>query len=265
MLGAYRGAVPVTFLAHQLPVLPIARRWRHADGVTLVVGSMAPDMAYVLDGTPLRVWAHGLPGSVTFGLPITLAVSWLIVTVISPVLWDHLPQAGPFHLRDYRGLAAHRFVFPWAGVSSLAGIASHIALDHFTHRWGWFAQNVGWYDTIVVDGFLGRDWTFFRVLQYVGHIVGSGLCLVLLWRFGRVRWMAAAAAKVAPFATTPRTTLTLAGGTLAGFGVGVIVTVVTAAGNATDILRVAATTFAGLAITSAATTFASNGPRGSNR
>jgi hypothetical protein len=40
--------MPVTFFAHQAPVLPIARRWPQAtEGIALIVGSMAPDIAYV--------------------------------------------------------------------------------------------------------------------------------------------------------------------------------------------------------------------------
>ena len=41
--------MPFTFLAHQAPVLPIkARRPDRWDGLALVVGSMAPDLAYVV-------------------------------------------------------------------------------------------------------------------------------------------------------------------------------------------------------------------------
>jgi hypothetical protein len=40
--------MPVTFFAHQAPVLPIARRWPQAtEGIALIVGSMALDIAYV--------------------------------------------------------------------------------------------------------------------------------------------------------------------------------------------------------------------------
>jgi hypothetical protein len=135
------------------------------DGVALVVGSMAPDMAYALNGSRFSVWAHGFPGVVLFCVPVTLMVSWLIVGVISPVFWDHLPEAGPFRLNDYRGLAVHRFSWGWSPASALIGALSHVMLDHFTHHWGWFARHIDWYSTVLVDDFLGRQWTVFRVLQ----------------------------------------------------------------------------------------------------
>ena len=47
--------MPFTFFAHQAPVLPVAWAWPNAtDGVALVIGSMAPDLAYVLNGSVSR-------------------------------------------------------------------------------------------------------------------------------------------------------------------------------------------------------------------
>jgi hypothetical protein len=248
----YRAAVPLTFFAHQLPILPLHRRWPHRlDGVALAIGSMAPDMAYVLDGSRFRVWAHDLPAAILFSVPVALAVSWLLVRLISPVLWDHLPDAGHFHLHDYRGLAAHRFAWGRAAASAAIGALTHVGLDHFTHRWGWFAQNLGWYDTILVDGFLGRRWTFFRIIQYIGHVFGSALCLWLLWRYGRQRWMADAADRVATYPVTQRSRLVIVGAVLAGLALGVGWTTVDPIGNASAILRVAAVCFAALTVASA--------------
>ena len=60
--------------------MPIARRWpRVFDSVTLIVGSMAPDMAYVLSGSRFAVAAHGFPGVFTFCVPVTVLVSLLVV------------------------------------------------------------------------------------------------------------------------------------------------------------------------------------------
>ena len=158
------------------------------DGVALVIGSMAPDMAYVLNGSRVSVWAHGFPGVALFCVPVTLAVSWLVARVVSPVFWDHLPDARPFRLHDYRGMSVHRFAWGWAAFSALIGALTHVMLDHFTHDWGWFARHVDWYHSVVVNDFLGRQWTVFRLMQYMGHVVGSVLCLWMLGRYGRQRW-----------------------------------------------------------------------------
>ena len=236
--------MPVTFFAHQAPVLPIARRWPQlTDGIALVAGSMAPDMAYVLNGSRFSVWAHGFPAVVLFCVPVTLLVSWLIARAVSPVLWDHLPQAGPLRLHDYRGMSVHRFRWVVASVSALIGALSHVLLDHFTHEWGWFARHIDWYSTVVVHDFLGREWTVFRIIQYSGHIVGTSVCLWLMARYGRAHWMAGSAAKVEPYPVSVGSMGTLFAAVTAGLAVGTAWVFGDRSGSATDIIRVAAVTF----------------------
>jgi hypothetical protein len=58
-------------------VLPIARRWPNTvDGLALVIGSISPDMAYVLSGSRWRIWADALPGLIMFCIPVPLAAAW---------------------------------------------------------------------------------------------------------------------------------------------------------------------------------------------
>lgn len=244
--------MPLTFLAHQAPVLPIARRWRgRVDGVTLVIGSMAPDMAYVLDGSRFSLWAHRLPWLVVFCVPVTLVVSWLVARVISPVMWDHLPPSGRFRLHDYRGLGSHRFTWASATAGALIGAVSHVVLDHFTHDWGWFARNVDWYSTVLVDDVLGRRWTVFRILQYAGHVVGTALCVWMLARLGGERWMERSAATVSRYPVSLRSTLLLVGGTALGLVAGTVWASDAPTGAASAILRATGLTFVALAGVSA--------------
>jgi hypothetical protein len=128
--------VPLTFPSHPAAVIPL-KVWRPCwfDGVALVVGSMAPDFAYVLDGSNLPVWpfSHQLAGLVGWCLPITLAGAWAVRRA-APVIAAHLPSGGWLALRDYGALRAwgHRW---WITASSaLVGAASHLALDWFELR-----------------------------------------------------------------------------------------------------------------------------------
>ena len=190
--------MPFTYLAHQAPVLPLARSKRgHVDGVALVFGSMAPDAAYVLLGSRFAVDAHAFPAVLAFGVPFTLIVSLLVVRVLAPVVPAHLPDVGPFHLRDYRGLATHRFHWGWSAVWAAAGALSHVVLDAFTNSSGWLPHHARWYRARVLPGvWLHREWTVFRVVQYASHIGLSIVAVLLLARYGRERWMAGRARRV---------------------------------------------------------------------
>jgi len=128
--------VPLTFPSHPAAVLPL-KLWRPGwfDGVALALGSMAPDLAYVLDGSGLPVWpfSHQLVGLVGWCLPIAWAGTWTVRRA-APIIAVHLPAGGALALRDYGclALARHRW---WITVTSaLIGAASHLALDGFELR-----------------------------------------------------------------------------------------------------------------------------------
>lgn len=87
--------MPATFPAHPAAVLPL-KLWRPTwfDGVALAVGSMAPDLAYALDGSWLErpfpslpsFWelAHSLPWFLVWALPVTIALCPLIRLAVPP-------------------------------------------------------------------------------------------------------------------------------------------------------------------------------------
>ena len=239
--------MPLTFLAHQAPLLPVARRWpRHVDGVALLVGTMAPDYAYVLDGTRWHVWAHALPALATFCIPATLVVAWCVVRVLAPIVPDHLPEGGAFRWRDYRALARHRIGLA-APVSAFAGSVSHVVLDEFNHAWGWPAQHWPAYTAVLFDGeVLGRSFTVYRCVGFAEHVLLSVLCLVLLWRYGRERWLATEAAEVPAFVPSARTHAALWGCTLAAVVLVAIVMPWQVRHSSALILRLAAGAFGGL-------------------
>lgn len=128
--------VPLTFPSHPASVVAL-KVWRPRwfDGVALVVGSMAPDLAYVLDGSGLPVWpfSHQVLGLLGWCLPLTLVLAWLIRRA-APVVAAHLPPAGPFALRDYGALGAARHRWPVTVWSALLGAASHLLLDQLELR-----------------------------------------------------------------------------------------------------------------------------------
>ncbi len=239
--------VPITFFAHQAPVLPMVRRWPHAvDGVALVTGSMAPDLAYVLNGSRFDVWAHGWPGLLAFCVPVTVGISWVIARVLAPVVPCHLPMLGAFRLQEFRGLACHRFRLVPMLLGAFLGAFTHVALDHVTHEWGWFARQVAWYREPLVDAeMFGRRWTPFRMAQYVAHFALSAVTIWWLWRAGSRRWLAARAAMV-PCRRSTVGAVWLVSWVIVVGGAAAVWVALDRAGSATDIVRVAAGCFVGL-------------------
>jgi Domain of unknown function (DUF4184) len=128
--------VPLTFPTHPAAVLPL-KLWRPRwfDGAALVTGSMAPDLAYLFDGSGLPVWpfSHEWAGLLGWCLPIALAGTWVLRRA-APVIAVHLPSGGPLALRDYGSLRAARHRWWITAYSALLGAASHLALDRFEVR-----------------------------------------------------------------------------------------------------------------------------------
>jgi hypothetical protein len=151
-----------------LPTHPAAvvglKLWRPRwfDGVALVLGAMAPDLAYALDGSGLPVWpfSHQLPGLVGWSLPIVIAGTWTVRRG-APVVATHLPPAGPLALRDYGSIRAARHLWWVTACSGLLGTASHLALDRLESR--------------------------FSALEIVLDVVGAMLMLTLAVHIGRRR------------------------------------------------------------------------------
>jgi hypothetical protein len=121
----------MTFPTHPAAVVGL-KLWRPRwfDGVALVIGAIAPDLAYALDGSGLPVWpfSHQLPGLIGWSLPIVLLGTWTVRRV-APVVAIHLPLAGPLCLWDYGSIRAARHRWWVTAYCGVLGAASHLMLD----------------------------------------------------------------------------------------------------------------------------------------
>jgi hypothetical protein len=175
--------MPLTFPSHAAAVLPLSRARGWLPPSALVVGSTAPDLAYLFDTTHLNF--HRWPGLLWPCLPIAFGV-WLLFEVLLLPWLDRLlvetwgPATGV--LTRTRGAPTN----VRGALAALAGLAvgalTHVAWDGFTHAWRWPASAL--YPSVHVGHWLLTDW-----LQASSHLVGAALVVrAVLSLTPTVRW-----------------------------------------------------------------------------
>ncbi len=188
--------MPLTFLSHQAPVLPLkmaAPRW--TDGTALVIGSMAPDLAFGARGTRWYVEFHEFVGPFWLCIPLTVAMTWAVKRLVAPAVGPFLPRLGNWNVRDYARVADWRWPDDVRGYAVLFGSAfvgafTHIVLDSVTHGFGFFVRHIEALREHVgkLPPSLGSvDYYVSDVLQLVLSVVGAVVTLALLWVIGRRR------------------------------------------------------------------------------
>ena len=126
--------MPLPLLAHQAPVLPLKLWWPAAfNGTALVIGSIAPDLEYIVDnGTHAAGFGHTFGAQLYVWLPLTVLVVLLVgylrlgevvATRLTRLRW--LTEAAT-DVTKQGGLRR-------ACVSALCGSFSHLGLDALTH------------------------------------------------------------------------------------------------------------------------------------
>jgi hypothetical protein len=175
--------VPLTLPTHPIAVLPL-KVWRPRwfDGVALVVGAVAPDLPYAIDGYPLHVRAHAWTAPLWWAVPLAL-VCVPVIRWTSAAVAAHLPATGPLHLRDYGALATARHRRWITAASAALGAYSHILWDSVTHA----TIN---HRPIPLRGLTSEavpGWLWFEVLSKVSNAVGLVGALTLIVHIGRTR------------------------------------------------------------------------------
>jgi hypothetical protein len=179
--------MPLTYLSHQAVVLPLKLASpRTMNGTALVLGSIAPDVEYYFRGYAIGTIGHTWPGQITFCLPVTLGLYWLVTRVIAVPLAAHLPAGGMFRLHDYALIARQLTgIRHWIVVcaSALVGSSSHVLLDRFTGGWSTKYQSAGSWPP---PDLLPSD-AAWAIVQFAIWIGLGAVTIVLLGRIGQQR------------------------------------------------------------------------------
>ena len=186
--------MPFTF-AHPAAAIPLLRPLgRYGSLSALVIGSIAPDMAFIVPLALSREQTHGLGALLTFCLPFGALVYILfhalyklpLIALLPACIGERLPSSAlPFPATTSATLLA---VF----MSLLCGALTHLAWDAFTHPGTLVVMAIPWLQAPVVT--LGGYHVYgYTLLQHAGTLIG--LTLLASWI---VKWMVRTPAAPSP-------------------------------------------------------------------
>ena len=169
-------------VSHVAAVLPGART--ALPTAALVVGAMAPDIPYFLPRGPWSLPTHSLGGIVLWAplLGLVAVLAWYLLLARAAYAWaprqlrQRLPE--PVAARERLG-AVRAIALVYAAL--VAGAATHVVWDSFTHNDGWVVERVPALLRTVT--WLPGELAVYRWAQYASSIAGI---VILLWWL--VRW-----------------------------------------------------------------------------
>jgi hypothetical protein len=177
--------MPFTF-AHPAAAVPLARPLgRFSVMSALVIGSMTPDIAFLLPIGVSRAESHSLAGLFWCDLPLGWACYVIYHLLMKRPLIHLLPATAFARLERFATndwVHSNRSLLPVL-LSVLVGVVTHLLWDSFTHRGSWAVQNFAWLRLHLFTG--GGFWIYLYVaLQWISSIIG--LALLGWWS---LRWV----------------------------------------------------------------------------
>jgi hypothetical protein len=141
--------LPATIFAHQALVLPLKLRWpRHFSGLALCIGSMAPDLEFIVRMSDDWLFSHTFAAQFYFSVPVTVLLVWLLTSVLVPAVLPFVRDHPRLRLHDLAALHAPANRWEWSVIATSAfiGGVSHWALDGITHggHSGWAVEFLPW-------------------------------------------------------------------------------------------------------------------------
>lgn len=159
-------------LSHAAAALPLRHLLRGAAVFpALVIGCFIPDIPYFLPDPIYAINAHQLPGLVLFGIPCGWAIYALWFGVFLQPSLALLPRRCARLLAESQ--AKRHWAAPWCSItlSLMAGAATHVVWDAFTHRRGVVVQAWPELAQPVVHA-AGYALPTYVVLQHVSTVIG---------------------------------------------------------------------------------------------
>jgi hypothetical protein len=172
--------MPFTF-SHPAAVLPFCKAKKIPVSVTgLIIGSMVPDFEFLFLLRESDYVGHLWPGILLFNIPAAVAAAFIFHCLIRNSLILHLPQ---FLKQRFAGFLS----FNWTAyfkkhyaafiVCVMAGVATHIFIDAFTHKSGFMARPASFFQAEVK--LLIFPLPVYFILQLLTSLLGG----LYVWRY----------------------------------------------------------------------------------
>jgi hypothetical protein len=178
--------VPFTF-AHPAAAVPLFRvMGRFGVLSALVIGSMTPDIAFLLPIGITRAQSHSLAGLWWCCLPLGLVCYLVFHLLMKRPIIHLLPVRSYARLERFatsEWVLRGRTLLPVL-LSLLIGSFTHVLWDSFTHKGSWAVRNFAWLRVHLFTG--GGFWIYlYTALQWISSFLGLGLLAWWSWRWLR--------------------------------------------------------------------------------
>ncbi len=159
-------------LAHPAAIIPLVKVFKNKVSLTgLIIGSIVPDVEYLINIVERSVISHKAEGFLLFNLPAAIILSLCWHVFVKQIIVWQLPRAlSKFFLPyvNYNWFSYLKKNWPLYLISLLIGIALHLIWDSFSHANGYFVVNYKfWHNT-----FLFQWLSLYRLSWWVSTIIG---------------------------------------------------------------------------------------------
>ncbi len=169
-------------ISHAAAVLPFSRwlaRWRMLSAT--VIGSLVPDLGYLMPAHPPRFFTHSAASLITFSLPFGLLFYWIFQRILKTPLLSVLPDQAYMRWRAFAAPALMNSPRQWAlaAVGVLLGAITHLAWDGFTHEDGRGMRMLPELDDWVL-AVHGHHLIGARLMQGLSSVLGLAIVAVII-------------------------------------------------------------------------------------
>ncbi|MET3027689.1 DUF4184 family protein [Flavobacterium sp. UW10123] len=171
--------MPFTF-SHPAIILPLRYLPKSWFSITaLAIGSLTPDFEYFLRMKVKSDYSHTLNGIFWFDLPLALLFTFLFHNLTRNLLFQNLPsfiRSRILIFTDFNWNAYFKRNWLIVFFSLLIGIFSHILWDAFTHKHGYFVNQIEILKSTIA--IFGSEIPFWKIAQHLSTLIGSIILLI---------------------------------------------------------------------------------------